>query len=441
MEIRLRDFGIAASVTDVLVGPTVTLFELKPEAGTKASRISALASDLARAMATPSVRVVEVIPGKSVIGIELPNRARRPVALREVIETDAYRGMDSPLALALGQDIAGAPVVADLAEMPHLLVAGTTGAGKSVALNTMLLSMLYKAGPERLRLLLVDPKMLELSLYEGIPQLLAPVVTDMRQATRAMRWCVAEMERRYALMSKWGVRSVAAYRDAVSGPVDADEPPERLPSIVVVIDEFADMIMVVGKRAEEAIIRVAQKARAAGIHLVLATQRPSVNVITGLIKANIPARIALKVPSRIDSRTVLDQGGAEQLLGHGDMLFLRPGGHAPMRLQGAFVSDQEVHRVVADWRRRAPAARPATLLDAPDDAAPSAPVDADADADLYAQAVAMVTERRQVSISSLQRRFRIGYNRAARLVDRMQEDGIVSEMNDRGARAVLDPKP
>ena len=447
IETLLRDYGIKASVSDVLVGPMITLFELQPEAGVKASRISALARDLARALAVPSVRVVEVVPGKSVVGLEVPNRETRPVALREVLETDAYHRADSPLALALGQDIAGAPVVADLAEMPHLLVAGTTGAGKSVALNTMLLSMLCKAGPDQLRLVLVDPKMLELSLYEGIPHLLAPVVTDMRRATQALRWCVAEMERRYTLMAQWGVRGVGAYNAAIAQrpAADAEPPPERLPSIVVVIDEFADMIMVVGKRAEEAIIRVAQKARAAGMHLVLATQRPSVNVITGLIKANIPARIALKVPSRIDSRTVLDQGGAEQLLGHGDMLFLRPGHHLPMRLQGAFVSDQEVQRVVADWKRRfaadyLPALLEETQASGEGGTDGSAPDDGP-DADLYAQAVAVVTERRQVSISSLQRRFRIGYNRAARMVDRMQEEGLVSEMNEKGGRTVLGPKP
>ncbi len=445
LENRLADFGIKAAVSDVLAGPMIMRFEVAPQAGVKASRISALANDLARAMAVSSVRVVEVIPGKSVVGVELPNAQRRPVALRDVLETAAYQRMSSPMALGLGQDIAGEAVVADLAEMPHLLVAGTTGAGKSVALNTMLLSMLCNAGPERLRLLLIDPKMLELSLYEGIPHLLTPVVTDMKQAAQALRWCVAEMERRYQLMSKMGVRSLAAYnKKLLAHPPAADadaEPAEPLPGIVVVIDEFADMIMVVGKRVEESIIRVAQKARAAGIHLVLATQRPSVNVITGLIKANIPARIALKVPSRIDSRTVLDQGGAEQLLGHGDMLFLQPGSSLPIRLQGAFVSDPEVNRVVADWKGRVPADYLPSLLPVADgDGAPSQ-LDRDEEQDaLYPQAVAMVTERRQVSISSLQRRFRIGYNRAARLVDGMQAAGIVSEMDEKGTRTVLGPK-
>ena len=372
LELKLADFGIAAEVTAVYPGPVITRFEIQPAAGVKVSRISSLAKDLARSLAVISVRVVEVIPGKPVVGIEIPNEDREVVNFREVLSSRVFDDSKSPLTLALGRDISGQPVVADLAKMPHLLVAGTTGAGKSVGVNAMLLSLLYKSGPDAVRLILVDPKMLELSVYEGIPHLLTPVITDMKDAANGLRWCVAEMERRYQLMAAMGVRNLAGYNSKIAAAnkvgeplldplqklaplLEPAQPPvmlETLPAIVVVIDEFADMMMVVGKKVEQLIARIAQKARAAGIHLILATQRPSVDVITGLIKANVPTRIAFQVSSKVDSRTILDQGGAEQLLGHGDMLYLPPGSGVPIRIHGAFVDDPEVHRVVADWKRR-----------------------------------------------------------------------------------------
>ena len=375
LELKLADFGISAEVVDVYPGPVVTRFEIQPAAGVKVSRISNLAKDLARSLAVISVRVVEVIPGKSVVGIEIPNEHREIVNFRDVLASKAFDQSKSPLTLALGHDISGLPIVADLAKMPHLLVAGTTGSGKSVGVNAMLLSLLYKSSPADVRLMLVDPKMLELSVYDGIPHLLTPVITDMKDAANGLRWCVAEMERRYKLMAALGVRNLAGFNRRVEDAIRAGKPIpdplwkpdpimaltdeeqivpglEKLPSVVVVIDEFADMMMVVGKKVEELIARIAQKARAAGIHLILATQRPSVDVITGLIKANIPTRIAFQVSSKIDSRTILDQGGAEQLLGHGDMLYLPPGSGVPNRVHGAFCSDEEVHRVVADWKRR-----------------------------------------------------------------------------------------
>lgn len=475
LEIKLSDFGITVEVVSVLPGPVITRFEIQPAAGIKASRITNLASDLARSLAVQSVRVVEVIPGKSVMGVEIPNENRQMVRLSEVLQSQAYEEMKSPLTLALGHDIAGEPVMSDLAKMPHLLVAGTTGSGKSVGVNAMLISMLYKASPEDLRLILVDPKMLELSVYEGIPHLLAPVITDMKDAANGLRWCVGEMERRYKLMANLGVRNIAGYNRKVKDAIKAGEPipdplwkPEEtfdpttedgqqeaphletLPFIVVVIDEFADMMMIVGKKVEQLIARIAQKARAAGIHLVLATQRPSVDVITGLIKANVPTRMAFQVSSKIDSRTILDQGGAEQLLGHGDMLFLPPGTGVTIRVHGAFVDDHEVHKVVEDWKRRG---EPNYLEEITDESAgagvPGLPGgsgeegeegDSESDA-LYDEAVMIVTKSRKASISSVQRRLRIGYNRAARLIETMEAAGVVSEMGTNGSREVLAPPP
>ena len=471
LELKLLDFGVTAEVTAVYPGPVITRFEIQPAAGVKVSRISNLAKDLARSLAVISVRVVEVIPGKSVVGIEIPNEHREIVNFREVLSSRAFDQSRSPLTLALGHDISGQPVVADLARMPHLLVAGTTGSGKSVGVNAMLLSLLYKSTPAEVRLILVDPKMLELSVYDGIPHLLTPVITDMKDAANGLRWCVAEMERRYKLMAALGVRNLAGFNrkiaDAVKAgtpvvdplwkpdelsmvPVDEQIPPnlEELPAIVVVIDEFADMMMIVGKKVEELIARIAQKARAAGIHLILATQRPSVDVITGLIKANIPTRIAFQVSSKVDSRTILDQGGAEQLLGHGDMLYLPPGTGLPNRVHGAFCSDDEVHRVVADWKRRGEPSYIEGLLDE----GSSTPVtanelqseasegDDESDA-LYDEAVHHVTKSRRASISSVQRKLRIGYNRAARLIETMEAAGVVSEMGTNGQREVLAPPP
>jgi S-DNA-T family DNA segregation ATPase FtsK/SpoIIIE len=448
----------------------VTRFEIQPAAGVKVSRISNLVKDLARSLAVISVRVVEVIPGKSVVGIEIPNENRAMVMLSEVLTSPVYTEASSKLTLALGHDIAGAPIVADLAKMPHLLVAGTTGSGKSVGVNAMLLSLLYKATPDEVRLILIDPKMLELSVYEGIPHLLTPVVTDMKDAANGLRWCVGEMERRYKLMAAMGVRNLegfnkkvtdaAAKGETITDPIwqpdplsliDIDDqvPPDltTLPSIVVVIDEFADMIMIVGKKVEQLIARIAQKARAAGIHLILATQRPSVDVITGLIKANVPTRIAFQVSSRIDSRTILDQGGAEQLLGHGDMLYLPPGSGVPIRVHGAFVSDDEVHRVADDWRSRA---EPNYLPDLIDEGGaggdvipglePSESADNEQDA-LYDEAVMFVTDTRKASISSVQRKLRIGYNRAARMIEAMEAAGVISEMQPNGSREVIAPPP
>ncbi len=470
LELKLLDFGVSAEVTAVYPGPVITRFEIQPAAGVKVSRISNLAKDLARSLAVISVRVVEVIPGKSVVGIEIPNEHREIVNFREVLSSKAFDQSRSSLTLALGHDISGQPVVADLARMPHLLVAGTTGSGKSVGVNAMLLSLLYKSTPADVRLILVDPKMLELSVYDGIPHLLTPVITDMKDAANGLRWCVAEMERRYKLMAALGVRNLAGYNRKIAEadkagtpiadplwvpdqlsmtPVDEQEAPmlEVLPAIVVVIDEFADMMMIVGKKVEELIARIAQKARAAGIHLILATQRPSVDVITGLIKANIPTRIAFQVSSKVDSRTILDQGGAEQLLGHGDMLYLPPGHGIPNRVHGAFCSDDEVHRVVADWKRRGEPAYIEGLLDE----GSATPVtagelqseggdDSESDA-LYDEAVHYVTQSRRASISSVQRKLRIGYNRAARLIEAMEAAGVVSEMGTNGQREVIAPPP
>jgi S-DNA-T family DNA segregation ATPase FtsK/SpoIIIE len=472
LELKLADFGITAEVMAVYPGPVVTRFEIQPAAGVKVSRISNLAKDLARSLAVNSVRVVEVIQGKSVVGIEIPNADRQTVNFRDVLSSNTFDEARSPLTLALGHDIAGSPVVADLGKMPHVLVAGTTGSGKSVGVNCMLVSLLYKATPDELRLILVDPKMLELSVYDGIPHLLTPVITDMKDAANGLRWCVAEMERRYKLMSLLGVRNLAGYNRKVKDAEKAGTPIEdplwipdpvleltgeeqspraltTLPSIVVVIDEFADMMMIVGKKVEELIARIAQKARAAGIHLVLATQRPSVDVITGLIKANIPSRIAFSVSSKIDSRTILDQGGAEQLLGYGDMLYLPSGSSTPTRVHGAFCSDDEVHRVVADWRRRGTPDYIDGLLDEGGQtpvtaqelqSAASSEEDPESDA-LYDEAVHYVCTSRRASISSVQRKLRIGYNRAARLIETMEAAGVVSAMGTNGQREVLAPPP
>ena len=466
LEEKLADFGVTVEVVEVNPGPVITRFEIKPAAGVKVSKISNLAKDLARSLAVLSVRVVEVIPGKSVVGIEIPNEYRQMVRLSEVLSSRVFAESTSALTMALGNDIGGNPIVANLAKMPHLLVAGTTGSGKSVGVNAMLLSMLLKAGPEDVRFIMVDPKMLELSIYDGIPHLLAPVVTDMKEAANALRWCVAEMERRYRLLATLGVRNLAGYNRKVKEAAEVGEPLrdpfwkpdehldndeqqrpelESLPSIVVVIDEFADMIMIVGKKVEELIARIAQKARAAGIHLILATQRPSVDVITGLIKANIPTRISFQVSSKIDSRTVLDQGGAEQLLGHGDMLYLPPGSGLPVRVHGAFVDDDEVHRVVSAWKARgAPVYIDDVLNGAEGENLPGVPslTDDDNEADtLFDEAVAFVTEGRRVSISSVQRKLKIGYNRAANLVEAMEASGIVSSAGHNGAREVLAPPP
>ncbi len=457
LELKLKDFGVEAEVVSVLPGPVVTRFEIQPAPGLKVSRISSLVKDLARSLAVISVRIVEIIPGKSVVGIEIPNEQRSIVRLKEIITSEIYQASKSPLTLALGKDIAGEPVIADVTKMPHLLVAGTTGAGKSVSVNAMLLSILYKATPEQVRLILVDPKMLELSVYEGIPHLLTPVVTDMKEAAQALRWCVTEMDRRYRLMSALGVRNLAGYNRRVDSgdvkdplwPVESglDAPIlTHLPFIVVVIDEFADMMMIVGKKVEQLIARIAQKARAAGIHLVLATQRPSVDVITGLIKANIPARIGFQVSSKIDSRTIMDQGGAEQLLGHGDMLYLPPGTALPTRVHGAFVSDEEVHRVVKDLKARGgPDYLAEVLTDSGDfgefggEGSAEDGSGAEQDDALYDEAVAFVLETRRASISAVQRKLRIGYNRAARLVESMEAAGVVSGMNTNGSREVLAP--
>jgi len=436
----------------------ITRFELQLAAGVKVSKLSGLAKDLARSLSVISVRVVEVIPGKTVVGIELPNEHREMVRLSEVLSSQQFEQARSPVSLGLGKDIAGHPVIVDLAKMPHLLVAGTTGAGKSVGLNAMLLSLLYKTKPDEVRMILIDPKMLELSIYEGIPHLLAPVVTDMKQASNALRWCVAEMERRYRVMAALGVRNLTGYNKKVKEAIAIGQPikdplwsPEAgdmhipelepLPYIVVLIDEYADMMMVVGKKVEELIARIAQKARAAGIHLILATQRPSVDVITGLIKANVPTRIAFQVSSKIDSRTVLDQGGAEQLLGHGDMLYLAPGSGVPMRVHGAFVSDEEVHKVVNDWKKRGQPTYIETILQGADDGGDFGGAGGSEQDELYDQAVEFVTQSRKVSISSIQRRFKIGYNRAARIVDDMEAAGVVTGMESNGSREVLAPAP
>jgi S-DNA-T family DNA segregation ATPase FtsK/SpoIIIE len=455
VERHLADFGIIVRVEGVHPGPVVTRYELSLAPGVKVSKITGLSKDLARALSVVSVRVVEVIPGKSFIGLELPNEVRETVRLREILESKQYQQSKSPLSLALGKDIAGLPIIVDLAKMPHLLVAGTTGAGKSVGLNAMILSLLYKAKPEDVRIIMVDPKMLELSVYEGIPHLLTPVVTDMREAANALKWCVTEMDKRYALMASLGVRNLAGYNQKIKEAIKEGNPlvnmvqPEfpdgsrdplaPLPAVVVIVDEFADMILVVGKKVEQLIARIAQKARAAGIHLILATQRPSVDVITGLIKANIPTRLSFQVSSRIDSRTVLDQQGAEQLLGHGDMLYLPPGTGVPIRVHGAYVADEEVHNVVSELRRAyGPPQYLVEVLESDEDNGESSSSQSTGEADpLYDEVVSLVIDSGRVSISSIQRRFKIGFNRAARLVEDMESAGVVSRPGSNGGREVL----
>lgn len=466
LEIKLKEFGVEVIVESVHPGPVITRFEIQPAAGVKVSRISNLAKDLARSLAVISVRVVEVIPGKTTVGIEIPNEDRQIVRFSEVLSSAPYDDAKSPVTIALGHDIGGKPVIADLAKMPHLLVAGTTGSGKSVGVNAMILSILFKSTPEDARLIMIDPKMLELSIYEGIPHLLCPVVTDMKEAANALRWSVAEMERRYKLMAAMGVRNLAGFNRKIKDAEEAgtpltdplyrretmeDEAPllHKLPTIVVVVDEFADMMMIVGKKVEELIARIAQKARAAGIHLILATQRPSVDVITGLIKANIPTRMAFQVSSKIDSRTILDQGGAEQLLGHGDMLYLPPGTGLPIRVHGAFVSDEEVHRVVEAWKARgAPDYIEEILVGVEESGSgfdggggEGGSGEDSEDDPLYDEAVRFVTESRRASISAVQRKLKIGYNRAARMIEAMEMAGVVTSMNTNGSREVLAPPP
>jgi S-DNA-T family DNA segregation ATPase FtsK/SpoIIIE len=468
VELKLKDFGIEVEVVTVSPGPVITRFELDPAPGVKVSQISNLSKDLARALSVVSVRVVEVIPGKSYIGLEIPNEHRELVTLGEILKSTAYDDMASPLTLALGKDIGGNSIVADLARMPHLLIAGTTGSGKSVAINAMVLSLLYKAKPEHVRLIMVDPKMLELSVYEGIPHLLTPVVTDMKEAANALRWCVGEMERRYRLMAALGVRNIGGYnrkvKDAIAAGepirdptfmppplIDEDRPVEHptltaLPYIVVIIDELADMMMIVGKKVEELIARLAQKARASGIHMLLATQRPSVDVITGLIKANIPTRIAFQVSAKVDSRTILDQMGAETLLGHGDMLYLPPGTSLPERVHGAFVADHEVHAVVRNLKKSGSPRYIDEIVEGTGSPTPGMPGldvlpgEEDAEQDpLYDQAVQVVMETRKASISGVQRRLKIGYNRAARMVETMEQAGLVGPLQPNGSREILVP--
>ncbi len=459
IERKLIDFGVEVKVVAAYPGPVITRYEIEPAIGVKGNQILNLVKDLARSLSVVSIRVVETIPGKTSMGLEIPNPRRQVVRLSEILSSQAYADMGSPLTIALGKDIGGHPVVADLAKMPHVLVAGTTGSGKSVAINAMILSLLYKATPEQVRLILVDPKMLELSVYEGIPHLLAPVVTDMRQAASALRWCVAEMERRYKLMSALGVRNLGGYNQKVreasrdekpltnpfSLTPDTPEPLEEMPLIVVVIDELADLMMVVGKKVEELIARLAQKARAAGVHLLLATQRPSVDVITGLIKANIPTRVAFQVSSKVDSRTILDQMGAEALLGQGDMLYLPPGSGYPQRVHGAFVADQEVHRVVDYLKDHGEPRYVDGVLNALEEEGGGnenggmvGQGTGEADP-LYDEAVAVVLKSRRASISLVQRHLRIGYNRAARLIEEMERAGLVSAMQTNGNREVLVP--
>jgi DNA segregation ATPase FtsK/SpoIIIE, S-DNA-T family len=458
IERKLADFGVSAKVIAAYPGPVITRYEIEPAVGVKGAQIVNLIKDLARALSVVSIRLVETIPGKSCMGLELPNPRRQMVKLVEILSSATYNDTPGVLTIALGKDIAGKPVVTDLARMPHLLVAGTTGSGKSVAVNAMILSLLYKSEPKQVRLILIDPKMLELSMYEGIPHLLAPVVTDMKLAPNALNWCVGEMERRYRLMSQMGVRNLAGYNAKIvegkkagktltnpfSLTPDQPEPLEEMPVIVVVVDELADLMMVTGKKIEELIARIAQKARAAGIHLILATQRPSVDVITGLIKANIPSRIAFQVASKIDSRTILDQMGAEALLGQGDMLYLPPGTGYPLRVHGAFVSDNEVHRVVEHLKSQGEPQYIEGLLEGGtaggDDADGVSVEGGDAEADpMYDQAVALVLKTRRPSISLVQRHLRIGYNRAARLIEQMEIAGLVSPMQTNGNREVLVP--
>nr|WP_311972154.1 DNA translocase FtsK 4TM domain-containing protein [Pseudomonas baltica] len=465
LELKLKEFGVEVTVDSIHPGPVITRYEIQPAAGVKVSRIANLAKDLARSLAVMSVRVVEVIPGKTTVGIEIPNEDRQIVRFSEVLSSPEYDEAKSPVTMALGHDIGGKPVIVDLAKMPHLLVAGTTGSGKSVGVNAMILSILFKSGPEDAKLIMIDPKMLELSIYEGIPHLLCPVVTDMKDAANALRWSVAEMERRYKLMAAMGVRNLAGFnrkvKDAeeegtpLSDPLYKRESMEdvapllkTLPTIVVVVDEFADMMMIVGKKVEELIARIAQKARAAGIHLILATQRPSVDVITGLIKANIPTRMAFQVSSKIDSRTIIDQGGAEQLLGHGDMLYMPPGTSLPIRVHGAFVSDEEVHRVVEAWKLRGVPDYNEDILAGVEepgsgfDGGSSGGGDGDEENDaLYDEAVNFVLESRRASISAVQRKLKIGYNRAARMIETMENAGVVTPMNTNGSREVIAPGP
>src|SRR5574340_626829 len=456
IERKLAEFGVEVKVVSASPGPVITRYEIEPATGVKGSQIVNLAKDLARTLSVISIRVVEAIPGKHTMGLEIPNAKRQMVRLSEILGSRAYHDSASPLTVTLGKDIAGNPVVADLGKMPHLLVAGTTGSGKSVGVNAMILSLVYKSDPSAVRMIMVDPKMLELSIYEGIPHLLAPVVTDMKQAASALNWCVGEMERRYKLMSAVGVRNLAGYnqkvRDAKKAGTplthpfsltpDAPEPLETMPMIVVMIDELADLMMVVGKKVEELIARLAQKARAAGIHLILATQRPSVDVITGLIKANIPTRIAFQVSSKIDSRTILDQMGAEALLGQGDMLYLPPGTGLPQRVHGAFVSDNEVHRVVDYLKSLGEPEYIEGVLESPEEGGEGGGEYGEAGAEsdpLYDQAVAYVLKSRRASISSVQRQLRIGYNRAARMIEDMERAGLVSAMQSNGNRDVLAP--
>ena len=470
VELKLKDFGIDVEVRSVSPGPVITRFELDPAPGVKVSQIANLAKDLARSLSVVSVRIVEVIPGKSFVGLEIPNENRQLVTLGEILKSRAYDDCASPVTLALGKDIGGHSVVADLARMPHLLIAGTTGSGKSVGINAMVLSILYKTQPEHVRLIMIDPKMLELSVYEGIPHLLAPVVTDMKEAANSLRWCVAEMDRRYRLMSALGVRNIGGYNRKVRDAIDAGEPikdpifkpPDLfdedkpiehptllpLPFIVVIIDELADMMMIVGKKVEELIARLAQKARASGIHMILATQRPSVDVITGLIKANVPTRIAFQVSAKVDSRTILDQMGAENLLGHGDMLYLPPGTSLPVRVHGAFVDDNEVHAVVRHLKKSGAPRYIDEILEGPSGPTPGLTGidkpgdndDAEQDA-LYDQAVQVVMDTRKASISGVQRRLKIGYNRAARMVEAMETAGLVGPLQSNGAREILVPTP
>ena len=464
VESKLLEFKIKAEVVNVLPGPVITRFELALSPGMKVSTVTSLEKDLARALSAMSVRVVDQIPGKAVIALELPNKYREIVYSSQVLGSQVFMDAKSPLSMVLGADISGEPVVVDLAKMPHLLVAGTTGSGKSVGVNCMLVSLLYKSAPEDVRMILIDPKMLELSVYEGIPHLLTEVVTDMKEAANALRWCVGEMERRYKLLSAIGVRTLAGYNTKVKEGIESGQPMvdpiwkegdsmdetaphlEKLPNIVVVVDEFADMMMIVGKKCEELITRIAQKARAAGIHLILATQRPSVDVITGLIKANIPTRIAFQVSSKIDSRTILGMQGAETLLGHGDMLYLPPGTGVPTRVHGAFVDDHEVHRVVADWKKRGEPNYIKDILQSDaslDSILPGEEAEGDNEIDaLFDEVVAFITETRKVSISSIQRKFRIGYNRSARLVDQLQAQGVISAPSGaNSSRDVLAPPP